>query len=57
MQLAGVANGKIVPLAFVPPFDVDINVFLSTVLVPELARLVSGITVNHRGLRCFIRAV
>lgn len=49
VQLAGVADGKIVPLAFVPPSDVDINEFISIVLVPEFSRLVRGITVTHRG--------
>jgi hypothetical protein len=51
VQLAGVAGGRIVPFAFVPPFDVDINVFLSDVLLPEIARMVApGITVRHKGI-------
>lgn len=49
VQLAGVVSGKVVPFAFVPPTDVDINEFLTKSLIPEIAQLFLGIEIVYKG--------
>lgn len=49
MQLAGVVGGNVVPVAFVPPSNVDINEFLAKVVIPELAQLVRGFDIVYKG--------
>lgn len=48
VQLAGVLDGAIVPIALLPP-NVDEDAFVRDALVPEFARLVNGVRVTING--------
>ena len=50
IRLAGVDGGRIVTLALIPPAEfVDKHEFLKHVIVPEVVRLVAGVTIRHGG--------